>query len=174
MSEIVLHIGPHKTGTTTIQGFLSHNRDALLGAGVDFPLLGRTEAGSQAHRHFSAYMRDIASETPEGFEAEVRGWQPEAEKCILSSEDFWFGSTDRQIGRLKDLLPGISRIIVFLRDPAHHIRSMYTEALKGKTTAGLEEFVAGHTALMERPKKGYAFYRYQENIARWQHHFPVV
>lgn len=172
--RIVLHIGPHKTGTTSIQDFLSRNRDALLARGIDFPLFGRTERGAQAHRHFSAYARDIPAEHPDGFAAALHAWRPEAAGCILSSEDFWFASTPGAIDRLAAALPGIARIVVFLRDPCDHLVSHYREGIKGGLSLSFPEFVDLHARRMERPKNGFAYYRFQDNIACWQARFPVA
>jgi hypothetical protein len=46
--SVLLHIGPHKTGTTTIQGALSLARPALLEHGVHYP--------GQARQHQSAAL----------------------------------------------------------------------------------------------------------------------
>jgi hypothetical protein len=42
--KLVVHVGPHKTGTTAIQNMLSQNRRALLASGVFYPesITGRT------------------------------------------------------------------------------------------------------------------------------------
>lgn len=40
MSKVVLHIGTEKTGTTSIQHFMSQNRQALLAKGIVYPNLG--------------------------------------------------------------------------------------------------------------------------------------
>ena len=40
MSEIILHVGTHKTGTTTIQDTLFHNRELLRARGVVYPRIG--------------------------------------------------------------------------------------------------------------------------------------
>ena len=41
MSEILIHAGTHKTGTTTIQDTLRHNRARLKAARLVYPAIGR-------------------------------------------------------------------------------------------------------------------------------------
>ncbi len=41
MKRCILHIGPSKTGSTTLQNFMASNRDALAANGIDYPLLGQ-------------------------------------------------------------------------------------------------------------------------------------
>ena len=38
---LFLHIGSHKTGTTSIQNFLAHNRDLLAARGYGYPVTGK-------------------------------------------------------------------------------------------------------------------------------------
>ena len=42
MSKVILHIGTHKTGTTTIQDTFALNRNLLSGKGLVFPEIGKT------------------------------------------------------------------------------------------------------------------------------------
>lgn len=173
MVRTIVHIGAHKTGTTTIQGTLAASRDALLDAGIDFPLIGRQPNGAQAHRHFSAFMRDLPKEIPAGFEDAARAWTPEADVVVLSSEDFWFGSTERQIARLSALVPGIERVIFFSREPVSHLASLYKESLKGAYAGTVGDLLASHERLIRTPKAGFSYYRTDENISRWRQHFAV-
>ena len=42
--KLFIHIGLHKTGTTTFQTFLHHNRKTLINAGVFYPEMGEHES----------------------------------------------------------------------------------------------------------------------------------
>lgn len=168
MSRYVVHIGPHKTGTTTIQQYLSDNRDRLLEQGVDFPKIGRIERGAQAHRYFSAFMRDQRHEYPDNFLLEASDWRPSADTVILSSEDFWFGSVSENIIRLLELIGRIDRAVVFLRDPVDHLISHYRESIKSGSSQSIVDFAAVHTRHLLQSQSGFSYYRYTENISRWQ------
>ena len=45
----LVHAGFHKTGTTSIQGFLSRSTGWLAARGIDYPLAGRDEAQAAHH-----------------------------------------------------------------------------------------------------------------------------
>lgn len=62
MAEVILHIGPHKTGTTAIQQFLFRNRDGLRDQGI----LYRTSGGTPDHNALAAAFRTGASPTEAG------------------------------------------------------------------------------------------------------------
>ena len=176
MTNCIVHIGTHKTGTTTIQDFFSRNRDLLLEQGIDFPEIGRTGKGAQAHRHFSTYMRDLPQEYPgdfADFEFQVRTWTPEAETVVLSSEDFYFGSRANRVGRLKNLMPTMSRVVLILREPASHVLSMFREGARSRLADTLPMFLDTQTAHLINARKGFAYYRYQQNIDTWAAAAPV-
>ena len=37
MTRFIIHIGPHKTGSTYLQNHLTQNRAALIGRGIYYP-----------------------------------------------------------------------------------------------------------------------------------------
>jgi len=45
LKRLILHIGPPKTGTTSIQKFLSAAQEDLLSDGILYPANGRLQAG---------------------------------------------------------------------------------------------------------------------------------
>ena len=152
MTRYILHIGLHKTGTSSLQAYLSSRRQMLLEHGVDFPLVGRVPQGSQAHRHVVAWFRGQTSEYPPGFGDQVPGGLTECETCILSSEDFYFcsGETDR---RDRPALGSDIDVICYLREPVSHVVSMYKEHLKRPVS----EFAAGiHREVPRRDAVGHA------------------
>ena len=46
-----VHVGTHKTGTTSLQSMLAANAKILRAAGVLVPLAGRVERGSAGHHN---------------------------------------------------------------------------------------------------------------------------
>ncbi|MCA2011143.1 hypothetical protein LCM17_06585 [Cereibacter sphaeroides] len=152
---------------------MSDGRQALLRKGIDFPVIGRREIGAQAHRYFSAFMRGQTNEYDEGFEAAARAWQQEAETLVLSSEDFWFGSTTEQIDRLHDLVPGIDTVVFFSREPVAHLVSLYKESIKGSNAGTLGDMLERQLRELEKPKAGFAYYRFEENLDRWRRRADV-
>lgn len=102
----VLHIGSEKTGTSTIQRFLTRNRDALARDGVIYPAATGAHGGSQwgfvASAHDKAWETDVGMalgiRSPEEQQRYVAGLRrdlqqefdalPEARTLVISSEHF--------------------------------------------------------------------------------------
>lgn len=79
--RLVLHIGPHKTGTTAIQNALREAAGALEAQGWHYPLLD--PADHAQHRLCAALARDDAEA-----EAMLARMLPPGRDVILSSENF--------------------------------------------------------------------------------------
>lgn len=141
-----IHIGLHKTGSTSIQKMLASREEWLGSLGLYVPKTGRT--GSQGHhllawelsrRHgfsgsaqFDALKRELREA---GFPARV----------VLSSEDFSSRIHDRKaIARLERKVRRLGyepRIVCYVRPQEAAIQSIYTQ--KAKTwsiTAGFSEY----------------------------------
>lgn len=73
MDRIILHIGTEKTGTTSIQHALAHDRDALAARGFLFPQL----FGSENHMEIAVYAAD------DGQQMELRLHELDKAKCDL-------------------------------------------------------------------------------------------
>jgi hypothetical protein len=48
-ADLILHVGQHKTGSKALQSFLAHNRYALLGAGLLYPVANERDLGIRAY-----------------------------------------------------------------------------------------------------------------------------
>jgi hypothetical protein len=55
LSKIFVHLGVHKTGTTSIQAFMMKNKDALLSAGIFLPKSGCVDAENFQNNHNLAW-----------------------------------------------------------------------------------------------------------------------
>ena len=86
MKRLIVHIGPRKTGSTTIQTMLASHRDALSADGVYVPHAGTIRANRGTHIRLA---RELVHGRPVQWEclaAEVRAAGPDC--CVLSVEDF--------------------------------------------------------------------------------------
>lgn len=137
--KLILHIGPPKTGTTTIQAALHKNREQLHEQGV-FTFFG-SKVGARA---LSSYYENISDPIRTGLRrsfasaAEVRAWSENswtqleqklaasnADTALISSEHFaGVADFDGFADRLQSLFDDI-RIITYLRDPI----SLYTSMI---------------------------------------------
>ena len=135
---IVLHVGTHKTGTTSLQQFLADQNVGLLAdAGITYPpglVIPNSHAelpllAIRPERFWPARLRLPETQEPAWLshaEAHVRDYvsRPGPEVLVFSHEDLSYLRFDDELERLRDLLGnGPVRVIVFLRDKAAFLRS---------------------------------------------------
>jgi len=143
----VLHIGTHKTGTSSLQNFLSTNADILAGHGIHYGL------GTRSGRNVNFIAADIAGGRHEAARAFLEAAADAArdadcDTLLLSAEslyamtaffrlllekpveDYW-AHEHRCIETLRDLLPpGEVRIIGYLRRQDRFLESLYNQYVK--------------------------------------------
>jgi hypothetical protein len=133
---IVIHIGLRKSGSTSLQYFLSANEDALRGVGVEYPRLGRSGRLTQtAHQNLQCELRgrkaifDPSRGTVDDVAAYWR--RAEAHTLILSCEGFEECPTE-EAERLKVLARGDEefRIVLIVRDLVSLMPSSYGQKIK--------------------------------------------
>ena len=156
--KTVLHIGTEKTGTTTLQRFLSENRRALRARGIAFT----SSCGMQNNRDIAAYaIRDLEfndghliqlgirdldgkqafrASVNERFGEEITNLRPTSHTVIISSEHLQSRlTTPGELETLKTFLQlhglEVTTVLVYLRDPAATIWSLYSTALRNGSTA---------------------------------------
>jgi hypothetical protein len=147
--RIVLHIGTHKTGSTSLQWFLRDQEGTSLAAvGAGYPpgfLLPDSHSELplltiRPERTWPARIRLPETQRPRWLaaaEAHVRTqvrWSSHR-VLVFSHEDLSYVRSDDELDRLRDLLAGpIVEVVVFLREPEGFLRS-YREQL---TSMGFE------------------------------------
>jgi hypothetical protein len=156
--DTILHIGTEKTGTTTIQAFLAANRRALLARGLAFT----SSMGAENDRDLATYAirdeefnedalialdirdreakRQLRTSIEQRLAAELAALRDIADRVIFSSEHLQSRlKSPAEIATLHQLLRrqglNVTRVIVYLRDPAQIIWSMYSTALRNGSTA---------------------------------------
>ncbi|MEB3421091.1 hypothetical protein ACFSDD_23625 [Salipiger marinus] len=152
MPRLILHIGTHKTATTSIQRFFKHHQASLADRGVfypDYSLIGRkphyahlgmVNALSGRHKNYSA-------ELAESFFRKVLERVPDHETTILSAEPFYrhvlndpeeeplytpeeyWPLRESYIARIRDLF-GEAQVVVVFRRQADYAQSLYQEHVK--------------------------------------------
>lgn len=133
----MLHIGTHKTGSTSIQRFLREHGELLATVGAGYPL-GFLLADSHAElplltvrpeRLWPARLRLPETQRPAWLAAardhvrsEVRAFP--ADVLVYSHEDLSYVRSDEELERLRHLLDGPAiEVVVFLREPSAFLRS---------------------------------------------------
>lgn len=161
--DLVLHIGSGKTGTSSIQGFLHHNRDRLADLGHLYPRapgatrhirLGLSIQPDDSLEDRIAWHRQGAS-SPEAFRKSfrrelMREIQESGLARVLFSDEALYGSPKEALRRLRefvDRIAGSLRLVVYLRRQDDHLVSRYQQVVKVGETKRLTEWAGdpGHS-----------------------------
>lgn len=84
---IILHIGLHKAGSTTVQTYLRDNADLLAEAGVIYPAIGRAER-SIAHHRLAADLRAGEADPSQWAEIVALAEANPDKRVVIASEGF--------------------------------------------------------------------------------------
>lgn len=130
-APLFIHIGAHKTGSSTIQAFLRDHEAALAARGILYPTIGRTVLG--AHHGLGIGLRDGLSDEGRKMWEEVRRLRveaPEGHRIVLSSEAF-VSLPREQVRYLQRLIgAGPVKILFYVREIAGAVVSGYGQLTK--------------------------------------------
>lgn len=143
---IYLHIGLHKTGSTSIQATLFSNRAKLLEHGVNYFAIGQNHSetlhplfsGSPLTYHLNQrHGINTKRKAERKNSATRRTLRRELEantspRFVISGEDLCTLSADAVTRMREELSPyaGSFRVIVYVRDPIKYINSAFQERLR--------------------------------------------
>jgi len=136
---LILHVGPHKTGTTAIQQALLAAQDGLHAAGWHFETFPEGPAGAHGIAdHLNTGQTDRALETLATLDKSDRN-------LVISSENFsrlneeqaaiLTGALKQHVGRI--------RVVYYLRNPLDRLQSTWREWVKHGYRYSFVEFLGG-------------------------------
>lgn len=193
--RMILHIGTHKTGTTSIQKFCARNRQRLRTGGLwypDYDLIGRE--GHYAHHHLANAIAGLPTsrgglEEAAAFFDAVRRQAGHGETVLISAEALWrhvtppvaladnefaaAGSEDSYWDRRRNFVKRVAEfagsddveVVAVLRRQDDCAESMFKERIKGTSFA--DSF--------DRYLEGFSHrFRYFDQLAVWADFFPSV
>lgn len=145
--RLILHVGPHKTGSTALQLMLVALRDSLAQRGILYPKAGQIYFG---HHRIVDFCNGQPSEfRPEDLRAEAAG----STTVLLSSENFVVPGAPA-LGRLAQLFPHAEVLVVYyLRRLVDLWPSHWQEMVKHGQSMPFPEYLA--QAAMGWPETGY-------------------
>ncbi len=129
MSMLYIHIGTPKTGTTSLQAFLTEHAAALEARGVIYPAVGRTHRGK--HHSLKAELRSTVGLGGPAWQElrELRNSKPD-HRVLISEESFYY-LEPTALTKLRELAgEGPVTILVYFRDYAAHAASLYAQGTK--------------------------------------------
>ena len=134
MKEIILHIGRHKTGTTSLQLFMGLN-DKLLAEkfGILYPLNGRDQKNQYHHPVFENVIAKNGNMDTKLVNAILKeGEDKGVDRILLSSEMLSRPTVSiQQLEKIRDSFSDIKiKILVYLRQQDKFLLSTYAERVK--------------------------------------------
>lgn len=166
---IYVHIGIHKTGTSSIQRTLTKNRERLLGAGyllISDQLVGRGAFHGLAHalREYKTLEAVQGSSSAKHLKSQLGILN--GKSAIISAEYFDAQSANGIKNLMSLLAPNDVRIVVYIRRQEEIITSRYLQQLKtgGNHDSFDEWFHKRCGAYQDVPEK---FYNYSALLDRW-------
>lgn len=134
---VYLHVGVHKTGTTTIQSALSVSFDSLRKSGILYPVSGRPKHLSDCHHSLAwALRRERGVSMDEWCQLKREIENSGLSRIVISSEEFVF-LNQKEILKLKDQLRNFKVYVIFyLRNPLDFLQSYYKELVKRNMYSG--------------------------------------
>ncbi len=168
MASIILHIGTHKTGTTSVQRSLAGSQSELLRQGFAYPISGRTNPLGREMLKHGLLFRDLHRDDKRREESWVAlSAELDSRKvstAILSNEHLSHEDLPG-IERVAQYLVGHDvQIVLYLRDPVGYMASAYNQEVK---RAGLR---LGFVEYLELYKDRC---NYLELISRWASTFSA-
>lgn len=171
--RFILHIGQHKTGTTSIQYCLKAHAAAFRQQGFIVPASGRDNSGSQLPlilalegEDCSAAIADLRREVSNGLgdppaRSPARrlreGSISEDEPTVLMSTERMFvnvtrGAFPRILDRLREAGATRFTLVMYLRSPYHQVNSLYAHGTAMFALAGAD--IAGFAGHLTAYRKG--------------------
>jgi hypothetical protein len=159
MRRAIIHIGPRKTGTTSIQGLLARRRDELKAQGACYPVSPGPIMHVKLHSMLAQRRRvarlgadalDPAAEAGvrdflPSFDAEMKALPASVNRVIFSEERLSVLRTPDEISELKTFLQPYFdsfSVVLYLRSQDAYVASRYSELLRMGTLDGPDNVVA--------------------------------
>lgn len=179
--QVFLHVGPHKTGTTYVQGLLEANRERLAEGGARYPSMTFKRQG-RAVKQAMAWRSRVPGRTatPRWSQllSELQQW--DGPTAVISHESISTASTS-DIAHLVRRLAGFEAHVVYTaRDLSRVAPAMWQTIIRSSQSVGWDEYARS----LERPevargdlaKHAKRFWQAQDAaavLARWHAHLPL-
>ncbi|WP_114964498.1 hypothetical protein [Alkalilacustris brevis] len=147
MARLILHVGTHKTGTTTIQDTLFHNRAQLSRRGVIYPRIGLSRGQHGLVCVWNQLPFPFAIEDPAAaWDRLVRRWAGTDATVFVSSEEFSRALPENRRVDMAELRARLRpfdevRLVCTLRRQPDFLQSIYQQISRDRPGPPLEPFL---------------------------------
>lgn len=168
----IVHIGPHKTGTTALQAAFWNNRKAVAKQGVHYASNGRhaMTAVLAGIEHISPWTVDKRPPPMWKWERLLNDIRSSKSKRVLLSSEFFADAKPENAARvIQQLDPKRVQIVVTLRPLSRILTSQWQQFVQNQNTFGFDEFLR-KTLDDPHPAKPPVFWRrhrHDDLIRRW-------
>jgi hypothetical protein len=168
----IIHIGPHKTGTTALQAAFWNNRKAVKKQGVHYASNGRhaMTAVLAGIEHISPWTVDKRPPPMWKWERLLNDIRSSnAKRVVLSSEFFADAKPENAARVIQQLDPKRVQVIVTLRPLSRILTSQWQQFVQNQNTFGFDEFLQ-KTLEDPHPAKPPVFWRrhrHDDLVQRW-------
>jgi len=155
LRPIIIHIGPHKTGSTSIQRSLDANIDRLRALGFELPLLGtHYKSPSESHRTLVTPVNRMRVASDPGWYSLLDDAAGNPRTFIITSELLSLHFLKREkLDQLVKVLAGagfLPRFVYYARDQVSWINSTYVQ--ESKRTYTFKSFDDYVTEALRNPR----------------------
>jgi hypothetical protein len=189
MSNLILHVGLHKTGTSAIQAFANSNRELLLAKGLFYPEY-EDVLNTKAHAHHelahSLAGHEKSRLSKKQLATLVEKWKRKSGQTkshiLISSEAFsrhvdllqngtWLQKRKAYLNRVADIFSDFRiKVIIILRRQDDYIRSLYQEEVMRNINPGINNFRKYYLQYLERNEENC----YLNIINLFEEYFPEI
>lgn len=167
----LLHIGPHKTGTTTVQAAFHQNRERLEGLGVHYagqrahPMTAAI--GASTNRRLPSNSSDAGAEAWTALLAEIRA--STARAVVLSSEFFCEADDARARAIAEVLDPSRVHVVITLRPLVNIVGSQWQQYIQNRAVIGYADWLESMFSMPAKPVTPtfWQRHRHDELVRRW-------
>lgn len=170
--KIFLHIGTHKTGTTSLQSFMDFNRNSLHEQGILYPKTGwyhhsQHMLAFQLKNILPPGMPDYDENIWNDLRNEIDSFS--GSRVLISSEEF-STITSKEVSTLKEELKNYDvEIIIYLRRQDELFESMFNQQTKDWRSPRK----APISFFLKEPENIYQFLNYENLLAPWIENFNL-
>jgi hypothetical protein len=140
LTQFIVHIGPHKTGTTYLQVVLDSLRSALNERGIHVPAIWNAAPGTPSHMQLVWAIREGNLTL---LREQIQEIQARRYRCVVISCEALSRLDQQQIVSFRQLLDGApTQIIYYVRRWPERLASLWQETVKFGFTDSFPEVLA--------------------------------